>query len=388
MPKLWTKNFLIITFENFFVYFTYYLLIVIIAVYATDKFKASPSMAGLSASIFILGAIAGRLYAGHSIERVGHKKMLYGSFAFYLLTTLLYFVVNNLAFLIVVRLLHGAAFGLTSTTTGSIAAEIIPNQRRGEGTGYYALSMTIAAAVGPFIGMFLIQRVNFVSTLIVSTLALSVSFIGAFPLTVPQTGAAEPEDMNLSRFALKDYIEARALPISVITAIICFGYSSILTFLSSYAHSIGLIDVSSFFFMTYAVAILVSRPFTGRAFDLKGENFVVYPTLALFIAALVMLGTAHHGLTLLMAGILTGFGYGNYFACGQALAIKTSPLHRKALATSTYYIFADIGTGIGPFLFGFIIPVLGYRGLYFCMAAIIGATIILYYFLHGRTARD
>ena len=383
-PKLWTRDFLIITFENFFVYFTYYLLIVIIGVYATDKFNASPSMAGLSAGIFIIGAIAGRLYAGHSIERVGYKKMLYWSFAFYLVTTLLYFAVNSLAFLIIIRLLHGVAFGLTSTTTGTIAAEIIPNERRGEGTGYYALSMTIAAAVGPFLGMFLIQHVNFSVNLVVCAVALSVSFMGAFPLTVPKAAPADKRLIDMQRFALSDFIEARALPISIITALTCFGYSSILTFLSAFTKSIHLINVGSFFFIAYAFAILISRPFTGRAFDARGEDFVIYPTFLLFIAALVVLGVAHHGYSILLAGVLTGFGYGNYFAAGQALAVKASPQHRKALATSTYFIFADIGTGIGPFLFGILIPTMGYRGLYLSMAVVVLATSVLYYFLHGR----
>jgi predicted MFS family arabinose efflux permease len=113
------------------------------------------------------------------------------------------------------------------------------------------------------------------------------------------------------------------------------------------------------FFVYFTYYGLISRPFTGRWFDVKGENFIIYPTFILFMAALVMLGMAHNGYSILIAGVFTGFGYGNYFAGGQALAVKASPLHRKALATSTYFIFADVGTGIGPFLFGFLIPAVG-----------------------------
>jgi MFS family permease len=203
-------------------------------VYATDKFHASSSVAGLSAGIFIIGAVLGRLYAGSSIERVGHKKMLYLSFAFYLVTTLLYFAVNSLGFLIAIRLIHGAAFGLTSTATGTTAAEIIPNERRGEGTGYYALSMTLAAAIGPFLGMFLIQHANFNANLIVCVITLSVSFLAAFPLTVPKVKLTNKEFGKTKVFALSNFFEAKALPISIVTALACFGYSSILTFLSAY----------------------------------------------------------------------------------------------------------------------------------------------------------
>ncbi len=383
-PKLWTKDFLIISLENFFVYFTYYLLITIIAVYATDKFHASPSVAGLSVGIFIIGAIAGRLYAGSSIERVGHKKMLYLSFGFYLLTTLLYFAVNSIGFLIVIRMFHGAAFGLTSTATGTIAAEIIPNERRGEGTGYYALSTTMAAAIGPFLGMFLTQHADFNAILIVCAITLSMSFLSAFPLAVPQVNITNKELNYIRKFEWNNFFEGKAIPISIVTAFICFAYSSILSFLAAYTKSINLIDVGSFFFIAYAAAILISRPFTGRWFDLKGENFVIYPTLFLFLIALILLSQAHHGYSILLAGVILGFGYGNFFASGQALAVKVSPLHRKALATSTYFIFADVGSGFAPFFLGFIIPSLGYRGLYLSMAIFVLATSFLYYFLHGK----
>lgn len=385
--KLWTKNFFIITLENFFLYFTYYLLIAIIAVYAMDNFHASPSVAGLSAGIYIIGAILGRLYAGNSIERVGHKKMLYLSFAFYLVTTLLYFAVNSVVFLIAIRLFHGAAFGLTSTATGTIAAEIIPNERRGEGTGYYALSMTLAAAIGPFLGMFLTQHANFNVILVVCAITISVSFLAGFPLIVPKVKLTNKEFSNTKGFKLSNFFETKAFRISIVTALTCFGYSSILSFLSSYTKSINLINAGSFFFITYAAAILISRPFTGRWFDLKGENFVIYPTFILFVIALIMLSEAQHGYSILSAGVLVGFGYGNFFACAQALAVKVSPQHRRALATSTFYIFADVGAGFGPFLLGFFIPALGYRGLYLCMAIIVLATSFLYYCLHGRKSR-
>ena len=385
-PRLWTRDFLIITLENFFVYFTYYLLITVIAVYATEKFHASPSAAGLSAGIFIIGAIAGRLYGGTSIERIGHKKLLYISFACYLATTLLYFAVSGLGFLIAIRLLHGAAFGLTSTATGTIAAEIIPNERRGEGTGYYALSMTLATAIGPFLGMFLTLHVNFKANLVVCAAALSISLLAAFTLTVPAIKPAVGKASGNKRIAWDGFFEIRAVPISIVTALICFAYSSILAFLSSYVKSIHLIETGSFFFLAYAVAILISRPFTGYWFDRKGENFIIYPTFLLFAAALFLLGHADQGYLILLAAVILGFGYGNYFASGQALAVKVSPQNRKALATSTYFIFADLGSGIGPFLLGVVIPVLGYRGLYFGMAALVLATGFAYYFLHGKKA--
>ncbi|KUG03441.1 transporter [hydrocarbon metagenome] len=383
-PKLWTKDFMIISLENFFVYFTYYLLIAIIAVYTIEKFNASPSVAGLSAGIFILGAIAGRLYAGSSIDYVGRKKMLYLSFAFYLMTTLLYFGINSMMFLLILRIFHGAAFGMASTATGTISAEIIPNERRGEGTAIYALSTTLAAATGPFLGMFITAHTNFNANFIVCALAISISFIAAFPLKVPTLELTGRKLGNRSAYNFNCFIEPQAIPIALVTAITCFSYSSILSFIAAYTKEINLINVGSFFFIFYAAAILASRPFTGRWFDTKGENFVIYPALLLFSIAMIILSQAHQGFTILLAGVLTGFGYGNFFSSAQALAVKVSPQHRRALATSTFFIFADLGMGIGPFLLGVVIPIMGYSGVYASMSIVVLATIFLYYLLHGR----
>lgn len=383
-PKLWTKNFLIIMLENFFVYFTYYMLIAVIAVYASDRFHAPPSVAGLSAGIFIIGAIFGRLYAGSSAGKIGQKKMLYFGFAFYLVTTLLYFAVNSLIFLMTVRILHGAAFGMTATAIGTISAEIIPDKRRGEGTGYYALSTTIATAIGPLLGMILTKHAGFNANLIVCTIVLSLSFIAAFPLEAPKAKLLDKKLVNNKELILSCFFEAKAIPISIVTLLVCFGYSSVLSFLSSYTKSINLIEAGSAFFMIYAIAILISRPFSGRLFDRKGENSVIYPTLFLFIASLIILGKAEHGHTIILAAVIMGFGYGNFFASVQALAVKVSPADRRALAISTIFIFADIGSGFGPFLLGFMIPFIGYQGLYISMSILILATSFLYYFLHGR----
>ena len=146
---------------------------------------------------------------------------------------------------------------------------------------------------------------------------------------------------------------------------------------------IHLVDVGSFFFIVYAVFILISRPFTGRWFDEKGENTVMYPSFILFAAALMLLSQAHHGLALLAAGALTGLGYGTFSSSAQALSIKVSPKHRIGLATSTFYIFLDGGIGFGPFLLGFLIRLIGFRNMYLIMGGTSIASMILYYFLHA-----
>lgn len=383
-PQLWTKDFLIDSLVNFFIYLTYYLLILIMTEYATEYFQASPSDAGLASGIFIIGALVGRLFAGSSIDRVGRKKTLYAGLMFFLVTTLLYFIVNSLVFLFVVRFLHGIGFGVASTATGTIVSSIIPNERRGEGTGYYALSTTLASAIGPFLGMFLIQYASFEDIFTLCTILLSVCFIAVFFLKVPALELTKGQLNQIKRFKLSNFFEYHALPIAIISALIGLSFSSILSFLASYTKEIDLIYAGSFFFIIYATSILISRPFTGIWFDKKGENFVMYPSFVLFTLGLIILSQAYHSFFLFLAAIFVGTGYGTFISSAQAIAVKVSPHHRLGLATSTYFIFLDVGIGMGPFLLGLLIPTMGFRRVYILAAIVAFLCIFFYFFLHGR----
>ena len=168
--------------------------------------------------------------------------------------------------------------------------------------------------------------------------------------------------------------------------IIGFSYSGVLTFVSLYSREIQLQEAASFYFLVYAVTVFVSRPVSGRLFDVRGANFVAYPCLIIYAAGMLLFSQAINGFMLLLAGSLIGLGYGNFISCAQAISIKDLPPHRLGLATATFFIFVDLGFGIGPYILGSLVPFTGYRGLYLMMMVVILATVPLYYFLHGRGA--
>jgi predicted MFS family arabinose efflux permease len=382
--KLWTKDFIIMSISTFFGGLTFYLLITTLSVYAIEEFNTSQSMAGLVASIFVVGALVSRLFAGKYIEIIGRKKMLYGGLFLFLMMMLLYFIVENLNLLLLIRFVHGAAFGVFTTVIAAVIMDIIPNERRGEGISYFSLSVTLAMAIGPFLGLYISGQGSFMMIFTVCTLFSLISTIILFFVPIPEGDITKEQLDAMKGFKLKDFFEIKAVPISIIIAIMGFAYSGILSFITSYAKEIDLIEAASFFFLVYAVAILISRPFTGRLLDKKGDNIVMYPSLLLFVIGLVVLSQAQYGFSLLLAGVLIGLGFGTMNSCCQAIAVKESPRHRVGLATSTFYVFMDSGVGIGPFLIGFIIPIVGFRGLYLTLAVIVFASIFLYYVLHGK----
>lgn len=378
--KLWTKDFLLVSSTNFFLYFIHYLLIASIAIFTLEHFHASTSMSGLAAGIFIIGMLFGRLYAGRFINSVGWKRMLYIGIIFSVMMIACYLAVSSLWLLLVVRFLHGIAFGIASTATGTIVSHVIPDERRGEGTGYYALSTTIAAAIGPFFGIYLNQHFAFSANFMMSLVLISISLVFAFFLHVTPVKITE----TAKGFHIGDFFERRALPISVVCIFVGLAYSSVLSYMNVYAKEINLLDAASFFFIVYSVATLVTRPFTGKLFDSKGANAIVYPSLVAFAIGLVMISQASSSMVLLIAAVFVGFGFGSFIPSAQAIAVKVSPRQNMGLATSTFFMFADFGAGFGPFVLGFLIPVVGYRHLYEMMAGVVLISLILYYIVHGR----
>ncbi|MEG0437679.1 MAG: MFS transporter [Solibacillus sp.] len=384
--RLWTKEFIIVSCINFFVTLIFFLLMVTIAVYAVSEFDASPSEAGLVTGIFIIGVLIGRLFIGKYIDSLGHKRMLFIGLTFFVLMILLYFIQLGLSFLLVNRFIHGIALGMASTATGTIVAQIIPVKRKGEGIGYYSMSNALAMGIGPFVGLFMMNYTTFPIIFSVCLILGVICLLISLFLRVPKLEVVPPTT-ETKGFKIFDYIERKALPIASVVLVTGFCYSSVLSFISFYAIEIGLMKAASFFFVVYAIAILVSRPFTGRLMDKKGANFIMYPAFISFGVGMLLLSVANNGFTLLLAGVLIGLGFGNMQSCTQAIAVKLTPPHRFGLATSTFFIALDAGLGFGPYLLGFIVIQFGFSNMYIIMGVFVLMTAILYYIVYGKNEK-
>lgn len=382
--RLWTKDFVFTSTANLVLMLSMYLLLVTMATYAMDTYGASVSMGGFVSSIFIIGALFGRLYGGKQIARVGNRKMLLIGTVSVLVATALYFLPLGIYPLMVLRFLHGVALGLATTATSTIVSQLIPTSRSGEGIGYFSLSVVMATAIGPLIGVMLLTQYGFNSIFLFSLIMAILSLALSVSLRPPEVEA----EADRKGFRITDYFEARALPISIAMFVLALAYSGILSFVTEYAAEIDLVEAGSFFFLIYGISVLLSRPFTGRLMDQRGANIVVYPALVSFAVGMLMLSQAGAGWMFLAAAIFMGLGYGNFQSIAQALAIKLTPHHRMGLANSTYFIALDLGLGLGPLMLGYIVPLSGYRGMYLSLVAVILIGIVVYHLMHGRKDRE
>ncbi|MFD2830168.1 MFS transporter [Corticicoccus populi] len=385
---LWTKDFIFTSVVNFVMMLSMYLLLVTMATYSMQEYNASISLAGFVASIFVIGSLIGRLYAGKKIAEMGNKKMLMTRIIAFFIVTIMYFLPLGLIGMMIIRLFHGIFLGMATTATGTIIAQVIPATRKGEGIGYFSMSIVLATAVGPLIGTFLVSGFGFTSIFIFSVVMAAVSLILSLFLNPPEITQPKEELKEKKGFSFSEYFEKHALPISAAMFVMAVAYSGILSFVTEYASSINLMQAGGFFFLVYGVSVLISRPVTGPLMDSKGANIVVYPSLVLFALGLLLISQASTGFIFLTAAVLLGLGYGNFQSIAQAIAIKLTPPHRMGLANSTYFIALDLGLGVGPLLLGYLVPATGYRGMYFSLVFLVIIGIVVYYFVHGRKDKE
>lgn len=383
---LWTPNFIFISVINFQVVLIFYLLIIVIVSYSVTKLGASTSQAGLVSGIFIVGILIGRLIVSRLLKKFGRKTTLLIGLAGFLLSSGLYFLNLDVVLLSFVRFTHGFMLGIAATVLGTIIAQIIPLTRRGEGIGYYSMSATLGTAIGPFLAIWLMEHIEFQSIFMISSALTFVCLIMTLVLKIPELPTENPDTQTQTAAQnswLAEFIEKSALPISFVMLLIAICYSSVLSFINFYAKEVDLLPAASFFFLTFAAAILISRPFTGPLMDRKGENIIILPAFILMALALYLLSIANTSFMLLLSAFLMGLGFGNIQSICQTIALKNVPLERMGLATSTFFIFLEAGLGFGPFFLGKSLDYISYAQLYGYSAIAILFCIVVYFILHG-----
>src|SRR5699024_12323383 len=102
---------------------------------------------------------------------------------------------------------------------------IIPFSRKGEGISYYSMSITIATAIGPFIGIFMSQHTTYKMIFTFCALLAIISLIIALLVRIPATETPETSINEKQSFKISNYIEPKDQQIAVIIIILSYGYS-------------------------------------------------------------------------------------------------------------------------------------------------------------------
>ncbi|MGE7023187.1 MFS transporter [Solibacillus cecembensis] len=374
--QIWTTRFISLFLVNITVFFVFYGLVTTLPLYAIGVLHQTDKEAGLLISCFLLSAIIVRPFSGKLLDVFGKKKLLVLSLIGYFVCTVLYLFIDPFGLLLGLRFIQGIFFSIITTAVSSLAADIVPKNRKGAGLGYFAMSTNLAVVIGPFLGLLLIQYSSFDMLFIVMSICVLVG--GLLATSIHTDDLPKPAYKAKLTFTFSDLLERQALPVAAIASLVAFAYASVLSFLSVYAQQKDLIEVASFFYVVFAASMLITRPFTGKLYDTKGAQYVIIPGIITFAIGLVMLAYVSGPVLFLVAAIFIGFGYGGLTTSLLTLAMQSTVHNRSGYATATYYTMFDLGLALGSYILGIVAVKAGYFAVYLTGAGVVSVVFIVY----------
>ncbi|WBL17500.1 MFS transporter [Sutcliffiella sp. NC1] len=348
---LWTKSFIMLIFANLFLFMSFQMLIPTLPAYI-KSLGASGFEIGLVTAMFSIGAVLCRPYIGFLLRFSARKPLVVLSAVALLFVTIIHPITQIVAIVLIIRLLHGIAWGISTTANGTAAVDIVPNSRLGEGMGYFGLSVTIGMIVAPSLGIFLYQVTTFTNLIYISSF-LGVIAIILFSVvqyeTPEEVRKAKKEEIPFSYFG--SFIEKSSWYPALITVMVTFGYGTIVTFIVIFGDERGIKQIFLFYLLN-AIMASISRPIAGKWFDKHGPKSLVVLCISLAFIGLWVVSLAHSNLMIAIAGVLFGVGFGSLIPTLQSWTLSQTPPERRGVANGMFFSSIDLGIGLSGLIFG------------------------------------
>lgn len=382
--KIFTREFFLVFGALLFSALVMYVLMSTVTEYAT-ALGSSATIAGLVSGLYIFGGLCSRIYSGNALETVGWKKIAMIFMSIHFISCLLYFIVNDVTLLLIVRFIHGIGFGATANAIVTIASDVLPKKRFGEAFGYFMLGTTLAVGLGPYLSGILYDSVGpygcFAAASLFSGLALVFIYLVDVSEHDPGNNPNQVKNVEQDYSGIEKIFEIKAIPVSLFTALTSLGYVSILSFYRLYAVEVDLASAFSWFFLIYMVILILSRPIAGKIQDRGGDLIICVVGIVAQSIGLFLIAIFPSTLTVIICAVCAALGFGTLNSACTTIVTRNAPEHRRSYAVSTFYIFCDATMGFGPALLGsFVSAGSGYAPVYLISSfiTIIALPIALY----------
>ena len=377
-PGLWTRSFTLAVIATGLVFVGFYFLIPALPPFAL-MLGASKSQVGVVVGISSIAAVATRLLTGHRMDRLGKKRFLLGGLLIFSVAAACYGQATSLGWLIALRMVQGVGWGWITTAFSTLAADLSPVARRGEGMGYWGLGPPLAMAIGPLFGSVLLADLG--ATFVFYTTAALALFAALICLPIEEPPIHASPDSSPRRF------EKAALVPAVTLFLSSLSYGAIIAFIP--VEFAGAPRRAGLFFSIYALSTLVTRPMAGSISDRRGRLAVIHPGLLLSAAGVLLIGLTAVPGALWLAAILYGVGISGAFLGLMALTIDSSPPSSRGAAMAGFFSAYDLAIAFGALLLGPLYERFGFFTMNAVAAAMIAASqAVLMVFGRGGGGRE
>jgi MFS family permease len=373
--KVFSRDFILVFFAQFAFTFVFQSLIPTLPMYLS-RLGSNEVEIGVLIGIFFFCSLVLRPFVGKALLRTPEKKFMITGSLLYALASLAYLFAPPFWPLLIVRVFQGIGFAFFHTAAFTLIANITPETHRGQSLSYFALAISISGALGPSVGIFLINHFSFTLLFLacssLSFCSLFISYRLGRRQVVPLQNSTVDDGFLFSR---------KALPPSVISSLSLFVWGALTAFFPLYAINHGVAN-PGLFFTTIAIMLILGRALGGKILDLYSREKVILPCLFIYIISMVLLTFSKTlPMFLLVAAI---WGIGNAFLAPALLAYILDRVGSSVgPAMGTYTAISDLGLTAGPVIMGIILHATSYPIMFLCLA-FVGFTNLNYFYFFVR----
>lgn len=209
--KIFSRDFVFIWLANFFVFLGFQMTLPTIPIFV-NELGGSDQLIGIIVGIFTFSALLFRPYAGHALESKGRGKVYLFGLILFVVSVGSFGFITSMGMLIVMRIVQGIGWGFSTTASGTIATDLIPPARRGEGMGYFGLSGNLALALGPALGLTIAGTISFTFSFLICAVLGLIAYLLALNI-----GYKKVEDsLDNTKPARFDVLEKTAINPSIL----------------------------------------------------------------------------------------------------------------------------------------------------------------------------
>ena len=149
---LWTRNFIHIILINTFLFFGFQCYPAALPPYL-KSLGASDAILGWLTALATVPTLLTRPLAGLLLDRLGRRKVFLSGLLMVTSISLAMYFFPVVGIILLLRFMHGLAWGIANTSSNTVATDIVPKSRLGEGMGFFSLSTAMALAISPAVAL-------------------------------------------------------------------------------------------------------------------------------------------------------------------------------------------------------------------------------------------
>lgn len=381
--KLWTPRFIFACVANLLTGVAFYQISVTLPFFIIEHFKVDKAEMSIIISSYVLAALFIRFFSGYLVDNFSRKKVYLISFILFVSLFFGYTIASSVAFIFILRIFHGLSWGVITTSSNTLAIDLLPNKKRGEGIGYYGLMSTLAMSIGPIIGMYIYENYPF-NYIFYS--ALIFGFIGIVSVVFIKDPNVKIKEKKLDKspLTLDLFVLTYAIPLAFNILLLEITYGALYTFGVMYGKELN-ITGASYMFLSIAIGIATSRIFSGKLIDrgwINQVNILGISSIALgyFFIAYPILESFYF-----IGAYLIGLGFGVSIPAFQTQFMNMTTPEKRGSANSTFFIAIDLGLGIGMVAAGKFVDTLGFQKLFLVSGILCVLAVFYYYYISLHT---